>query len=125
PRLRPSPGDQVIRLGLVVLGQALDDVFLGLEVVIQSGLGHAKPLGDLPQRGSLVAVLGEELDCDLLDPGTRVSARPGAGPGIGSVLSVRRGGGMRESPRLPPREGGLSDALHRLPASAVTYLTTG
>jgi hypothetical protein len=37
----------------------VDDVFLGLEVVIQGGLGDAQALGDLAQRRLLVALLGE------------------------------------------------------------------
>jgi len=52
----------------------VDDVFLGLEVVVQRGLGHAKPLGDLPQRGLLVTLLGKQFERDLLCPG------PGIGP---------------------------------------------
>ena len=50
PGLRPAPGDQLVELAAVVLDQAADDVFLGLEVVVQRGLGHAEPLGDLAQR---------------------------------------------------------------------------
>jgi len=72
--MRPSPGDQRIHLRLIVLDETQDYVFFGLEVVIQGGLGHAKPLGDLAQRGALVAVLGEELHGDLLNPGARVGA---------------------------------------------------
>ena len=47
--------------------EAVDDVFLGLEVVVERGLGDAEPLGDLAQRGLLVALLGEELQGDVLD----------------------------------------------------------
>jgi tetratricopeptide (TPR) repeat protein len=74
PRLVLGPVQQGVDLGEVVVGEAVDDVFLGLEVVVQGGLGHAEALGDLAQRGLLVALLGEQLERNLLRP------RPGIGP---------------------------------------------
>jgi hypothetical protein len=68
PRLGPAPGDQLVQLGHVVLGEAADDVLFGLEVVVQGGLGDAEPLGDLAQRGLLVPVLREQLEGHGLNP---------------------------------------------------------
>src|SRR6266496_24098 len=71
-----SPGDQRVDLAVMVLDQAADDVFLGLEVVVQRCLGDIEPLGDLAQRRLLVALLGEQRDRDLLDacPGVAADA---------------------------------------------------
>jgi len=57
-----------------VLDEALDDVFLGPEVVIKRRLGNAEPLGDLAQRGAFVAVFGKEFYRNLLDPRAGVAA---------------------------------------------------
>jgi hypothetical protein len=46
-RLLAAPRDKRVKSAEVVLGEAADDVFLGLEVVIQRGLRDAEPLGDL------------------------------------------------------------------------------
>jgi len=75
-RLFPAPGDERVQPGEVVLGEAADDVFLRLEVVVERGLGDAKALGDLPQRGPLVPLLSEELERDLLHPRPGVTAPP-------------------------------------------------
>src|SRR5690606_3446008 len=48
--------------------EARRDVLLGLEMVVEGGLGHAELLGDLPKRRVFVAVLAEELDRGPLDP---------------------------------------------------------
>ena len=77
-RLVLGPVQEVVDLREVVLGEAVDDVFLGLEVVVQCGLGHAQPFGDLAQRGLLVALLGEQLERDLLRPRPGVSTRSGS-----------------------------------------------
>jgi hypothetical protein len=47
-RLLSAPRDERVNPAEVVLGEAADDVFLGLEVVVKGGLGDAEPLGDLP-----------------------------------------------------------------------------
>jgi hypothetical protein len=96
-RLGLGPGDQGVDPAEVVLDQAADDVFLGLEVVIQRGLGHPEGLGDLAQRGLLVAVLGEHLDRDGLDPG--------AGPAPAAPVGVlgRLAGLPGRVPVLPGR----------------------
>src|ERR1700722_3780234 len=65
PRLLRAPSDERVEPGEVVLGEAANDVFLGLEVVVKRGFGDAEALGDLPQGGPLVALLGEELKRDL------------------------------------------------------------
>ena len=64
-----GPLDERVQPGEVVLGEAADDVFLGLEVVVQRCLGDAEALGDLAQGGPLVALLGEQLQRDALDAG--------------------------------------------------------
>ena len=58
-RLILGPVQERVELGEVVVGEAVDDVFLGLEVVVQGGLGHAQALGDLAQGRLLVPLLGE------------------------------------------------------------------
>jgi hypothetical protein len=60
-RLVPGPVQEGVDLGEVVVGEAVDDVFLGREVVIERGLGDAEALGDLAQRGLVVTLLGEQL----------------------------------------------------------------
>jgi hypothetical protein len=45
-----------------------EDVALALEVVIERGLRDPEPLGDLPQRRLVVALLVEELERDIEDP---------------------------------------------------------
>ena len=42
--------------------QLEEDVFLALEVVVERGLGDVESLGDLPQRGLVVALLVEQLE---------------------------------------------------------------
>jgi hypothetical protein len=49
PRLAPAPVDKRVDLAEVVLDQAADDVFLGLEVVVQGRFGDPEPFGDLAQ----------------------------------------------------------------------------
>ena len=70
--------------------EAVDDLVLAREVVIQRGLGDAEPLRDLPQRGVVVALLGEELEGDGLDVPADVvgrgSARLRLGPAITAPL---------------------------------------
>ena len=58
-RLVLGPVQEGVNLGEVIVGEAVDDVFLGLEVVVEGGLGHAQPLGDLAQGRLLVPLLGE------------------------------------------------------------------
>lgn len=48
PRLLLGPGDQLVHGPAQVLEQADDDVFLGLEVVVQRRLGDFELLRDLP-----------------------------------------------------------------------------
>jgi hypothetical protein len=52
-----------------------EDVLLGAEVVVQRGLGHTEPVGDLTQRRLLVPVLGEEFQGDVEDSRPGVPAR--------------------------------------------------
>ena len=61
--------------------QGGDDVFLGLEVVVEGGLGDPDPLGDLPERGLVVALLHEEVQGDVEDALTVawISPRPREG----------------------------------------------
>jgi hypothetical protein len=73
-RLGRRPADQRVDLADIVGDQAGDDVFLGLEVVIERGLGDVKPLGDLAQRRLLVPLLGKQLDCHLLDARAGIGA---------------------------------------------------
>src|SRR5262249_47722306 len=76
-----------------------DDVLFGLEVVIERGLGDAEPFRDLPQRGLLVALLGEQLQRDCLDALPGAAARQlgtGAAPGAG--LPAGRGGATGAAP---------------------------
>src|SRR5579863_3669575 len=75
-RLLPAPGDERVKPGEVVLGEAADDVFLRLEVVVKRGLRDAETLGDLPQGCPLVPLLSEKLERDLLDPRPGVTAPP-------------------------------------------------
>ncbi len=56
------------------------DVLLALEVVVERGLGRAEPLGDVAQRGLVVALLGEQLECDVEDALAR------GGPGLAVVV---------------------------------------
>jgi tetratricopeptide (TPR) repeat protein len=58
-RLVAGPVQEGIDLGEVIVGEAMDDVFLGLEVVVEGGLGHAQALGDLTQGRLLVPLLRE------------------------------------------------------------------
>ncbi len=48
--------------------QRHQDVLFAGEVVVDGRLGEAQPLGDLTQRGALVALFGEELEGDVEDP---------------------------------------------------------
>src|ERR1700683_1199950 len=121
-RLLLGPVQEGVKLREVIVGEAVDDVFLGLEVVIESGLGHAEPLGDLPQRGLLVPVLGEEFERHLLH------ARPGVGPRRGP----RRPRGLRRprGPRGPcgprrPRAWHVRHVSLVGAGAAVFYLTAG
>jgi hypothetical protein len=57
--------------------QLEQDVRLALEVVVERGLGRAQALGDVAQRGLVVAVLGEQLECDVEDPLARGRSRTG------------------------------------------------
>ena len=56
--------------------QLKQDVLLALEVVVERGLGDPQPLGDLPQRGLVVALLVEQLERHVQDPLAHLS--PGA-----------------------------------------------
>src|ERR1035441_400235 len=40
PRLLLGPRHERVELREIILGEAVDDIFLGLEVVVQGGLGH-------------------------------------------------------------------------------------
>ena len=144
PGLAGAPGDDLLQLGPVVLDEAADDVLLGLEVVVQGGLGDAKPFRDLPQRGLLVALLREQLQRDRLDalPGAaarELAARPvpgrgltagradatGAVPGAGPAPGRGRGDLQR---RGRAQRGGASRLIHRAApriSLSETYLTTG
>ena len=61
--------------------QLQQDVLLALEVVVERGLGDAQPLGDLAQRGLVVALLVEQLERHVQDalahlaPGADAAAR--------------------------------------------------
>jgi hypothetical protein len=48
--------------------QVEQDVRFALEVVIERRLGRAQTLGDVAQRGLVVAVLGGQLESDVEDP---------------------------------------------------------
>jgi len=72
----------------------VDDVFLGLEVVVKRGLGDAKPLGDLAQRGLLVALLGEQFERDLLRPGPGIGAWRAGVTGLVRGRTSRAGGAL-------------------------------
>ena len=48
-RLSLRPVDQFFEDGHPFRDQALDDLFLTLEVVVQRGLGDSQPFGDLTQ----------------------------------------------------------------------------
>ena len=114
--LRLSPGDQFVDLAEVVLDQAGHDVFLGLEVVVQRGLGDVEPFGDLSQRGLVVALLGEQFQGDRLDPLS------------GVVAGVRLAGLGHRVPRLPPSRwaalrAGLVSALTS--SGPATHALTG
>jgi hypothetical protein len=61
-RLALAPLDQVVHRPRQVLEEADEDVFLGLEVVVERRLRDVQPFGDLPQRRLLVALLGEEFE---------------------------------------------------------------
>jgi hypothetical protein len=69
------------------------DVLFGGEVVVDRGLGEAERLGDLAQRGLVVALLGEQVQGDIEDPLAGVAfagvpASVGQGPpGRGSGTS--------------------------------------
>ena len=76
-RLVLGPVQEGVDLGEVIVGEAVDDVFLGLEVVVEGGLGHAQALGDLAQGRFLVPLLGEKLERHLLHPGPGVGPRRG------------------------------------------------
>ena len=59
------------------------DVLFGGEVVVDHGLGEAERLGDLAQRGLVVALLDEQVQGDVEDPLAGVALvggteRPGA-----------------------------------------------
>ena len=47
PRLVLGPVHEIVDLSEVVVGEAVDDVFLGLEVVVERSLGDTEALGDL------------------------------------------------------------------------------
>ena len=47
------------------------DVLLALEVVVERRLRRAEPLGDVAQRGLVVALIDEQLERDVEDPLTR------------------------------------------------------
>ena len=54
--------------------RAAQDLVLAGEVVVERGLGDAEALGDLPQRGAVVALLDEELGRHVEDALAGVSA---------------------------------------------------
>jgi hypothetical protein len=66
--VRLGPRDQLVDRTGEVVHDADEDVFLGLEVVVERGLGDVQLLGDLAERGLVVALLGEEVEGDDLDP---------------------------------------------------------
>jgi hypothetical protein len=89
-RDRPLP-DQHQRLPTEVVDahvQRHEDVLFGFEVVVEGRLGDAQLLGDLPQAGAVVALLGEEVESHIEDAlaGVGLGGRPGA-------LATGRGGG--------------------------------
>src|SRR5580693_6716869 len=77
-----------------------EDVLLALEVVVESGLGRAEPVGDLAQRGLVVALLVEQLQGDVKDAlarraawsaGTPRRGRPGSRLSGDGLLGLRHG----------------------------------
>jgi hypothetical protein len=58
-RLVLRPVQESVDLGEIIVGETVDDVFLGLEVIVEGSLGHAQALGYLTQGRLLVALLGE------------------------------------------------------------------
>ena len=53
--------------------QAHEDVGLAREVVVESGLGEAHPLGQLPQRGVVEALFKEQVERLVQDPFSRAA----------------------------------------------------
>ena len=90
--------------------QLEEDVLLALEVVVERGLGDAESLGDLAQRGLVVALLVEQLERDVEDA---LAHRP-AGPSACGALP--RWAAWR-SPFAPRRSS--------VRAMIVVYLTAG
>src|SRR5579875_37006 len=66
-----------------------EDVFLALEVVVERGLRDAEPLGDVAQRGLVVALLGEQLEGDVEDPLARRAACRAAGARLRGRVRLR------------------------------------
>src|SRR5215831_16413333 len=113
PWLAGAPGDDLLQFRPVVLDEAADDVLFGPEVVVQRGLGDAEPLRDLPQRGLLVALLGEQLKRYRLDalPGAAardLAALPWPGPG----LAARGAGAAGTAPGPGTAPGGGRGNIH-------------
>ena len=54
-----------------------EDVLLAREVVVERRLRDAEPVGDLAQRGLVVALVVEELERDVEDPLPRVARAGG------------------------------------------------
>jgi hypothetical protein len=123
-RLVLGPVQELVDLLEVVVGEAVDDVFLGLEVVVQRGFGYAQPFGDLAQRGLLIALLGKQLERHLLGPGPGIGARrsgPAGRAGGALAAAVVRHGGKLGRPRRP-----LVVHVAVIPSGlAVIYLTAG
>ncbi|GMA34461.1 hypothetical protein GCM10025876_06650 [Demequina litorisediminis] len=80
-RLLSHPRHEVVHVVRDAGEETIEDLLLGLEVVVQGGLRDPQVLGNLAQRGLVVAVGGEALESDLLDALARVStpARRGLG----------------------------------------------
>ncbi len=74
--------------------QRQEDVVLGLEVVVQRGLGDAEAFGDLAQAGAVEALLGEEVERHIEDAlaGVDVGGSVGGGGCGGGSWSARSAG---------------------------------
>ena len=77
-RPRPELLERFVDQGVHAKVQGEKDVGLAREVVVEGCLGDPKVLGDLPQGGPVVPLLGEELERYVEDalPRTPVASHP-------------------------------------------------
>jgi hypothetical protein len=104
-----EPGHGVAHQLVHRLMQGHEDLVLGAEVVVEGGLGHPHPRGDLAERGLLVPLLDEEIEGDIQDP----LARSGL---TGRRFSSRYPRARGEA--VPDRTAGRHDLFTRRPVSS-------